>query len=191
MMRATTLALALPLASCTLSHSARNAPGIIDVEKRPLTEQDREPRDPGERMIVVSYGAFGGGGVAGGSGSTRGYYAVGPEASVVYGTNPISHRADDLFVAPREGFGLNLGLSALTSEGTKLGSAYGELALRADALLGANAGWAVDVNDRTSGPQLSLRFWDIYVRMTHQLDTSTSLSIGLTLHGQHTWVWSR
>jgi hypothetical protein len=177
--------------SCTHSHGSRNAPGIIDVETRPRTEQDREPRDPGENMLQLGYGAFGGGGVAAGAGSSRGYYAVGPEVSLLYGTTSLSHHHDDFLLTPRTGLGLHLGLNALTSEGTALGAAYGEATLRFYSLLGAGAGWAVDVNDRTSGPQLTLRFGDLYLRMTHQLDTSTSVSLGVALHGQHTWVWSR
>ncbi len=184
-------ALALGTAACTHTDLPRNAPGIVDVEKRPEADADRTPRDPGEQLVTLSCGAFAGGGVADGTKSARGYYGIGPEISLGYGTRNTSHDAEDLFISPEDGLGLNLGLIALTSEGRGIGPAYGEAAIRWGSLASLGAGWAWDVNDKTHGPQLTLAVAALYLRATHQLDTSTSVSIGLVIKGQHAWIWSR
>jgi hypothetical protein len=184
-------AVAVLTTGCTHSHLARNAPGIVDVTTRPETDADREPRDPGEQMLVIGYGAFIAGGIAQGGGSAHGSYALGPEASLVYGTSARSHNDDDFFIAPENAFGVKLGLAALSSEGKAVGPAYGELALRGSTAYGLGLGWAWDIDDHTHGPQVTLNLGPLFVRGTHQLETSTSVVVGLLLGGQHAWVWSR
>lgn len=185
------IVLTLGTAACTHTDLPRNAPGIVDVEKRPETDVPQTPRDPGEHLVTVSYGAFAGGGVADGSTPLRGYYGIGPEISLGYGTRDTSHYGDDFWIAPERGLGLNLGLIALTSEGRGIGPAYGEAAVRWGSLATLGAGWAWDPNDKTHGPQLTLLLAILYFRASHQLDTSTSLSVGLMIKGQHGWIWSR
>jgi hypothetical protein len=172
-------------------HLARNAPGIVDVTTRPESEVDREPRDPGEQMLVVGYGAFVSGGIAQGSGAAHGSYALGPEASLVYGTSARSHNGDDFFITPESGYGVKLGLAALSSEGKAIWPAYGELVLRQSTIYGLGAGWAWDIDDRTHGPQVTFNVGPLFLRGTHQLETSTSIVVGLLLGGQHAFVWSR
>jgi hypothetical protein len=191
MTRVTLVTLAVLTTGCTHSHLARNAPGIVDVGTRPETDADRKPRDPGEQMFVVGYGAFVSGGLAQGSGPAHGSYAIGPEASLLYGTSARSHNDDDLFITAEEGYGVKLGLAALSSEGRAVGPAYGELALRRSTIYGLDAGWAWDIDDHTHGPQLTLSVGPLFLRGTHQLDTSTSIVVGLLIGGQHAWVFSR
>ena len=189
--RALAVGLGASVAACTHTDLARNAPGIVDVTTRPVTEADRLPGDPGEQIVTLSYGARAGGGVASVGGSAHASYGVGPEISLGYGTRDTSHREDDWFVLPKRGVALDIGLTALTSEGRGLGPAYAQAGYRWEGIGGVAAGWAWDVNDRTHGPQLTFDFTIFYARMTHQLDTSTSVSLGLVIKGQHGWVWSR
>lgn len=179
------------VAACTHTDLARNAPGVVDVTTRPTTEGERAPGDPGEQIVTFAYGGFAGAGVGSGAGSTHGTYALGPEISVGYGTRDTSHREDDWFVLPERGAVLDVGLTALAYEGNGIGPAYAQAGVRWGELGKVAAGWAWDVDDRTHGPQLTLTFVALYARMTHQLDTSTAVTFGLAIKGEHGWVWSR
>lgn len=185
------LALVAPLTACTHTDLGRNAPGIVDVTTRPSTDADRRPADPGEQMVTISYGALVGGGLASRGSTAHGTYGLGPEISLGYGTRQTSHREDDWFVLPDRGVALDIGLTALSYEGTGLGPLYAQGGFRTGGVGGIAAGWAWDVNDRTHGPQVTVDLTIFYLRMTHQLETSTSVTFGLMIKGQHGWVWSR
>src|SRR5262249_8364859 len=107
----------LALAACQHWHYERNAPGHIDVTAPP-TSPTEEPGDPGEHMIVVSPGAFAGGGSGfGGDGGSRARASAGVLASIEYGWSPRSHVEDELFgVVPFDSIGLAVGWNAYEND---------------------------------------------------------------------------
>ncbi len=178
---------------CAHTHLDHNAPGHIDVATPPedLAAQKTElPEDPGERLLVLSAGAFSGLGWGFYDDDVRTDWAVGPELGLALGQNPRSHYEDDFFLEPRSALGVRLGLNALDREQSGLGPAFGEIAYT-ETLVRLSGGWAWDPGDARHGPQATLAFGPIYARATHLLDTGTSLHLGVTISGSHTWVWSQ
>lgn len=175
-------------------HLEHNAPGIIEVEKPPARKihQVERPRDPGERMVAVSFGGFAGAGLAafGTPSGVRFAYGAGPELSVVYGENARSHAEDDFVIFPRPAYGLNLGWTMLSEVGTGLGPVYGELQY-SDEVLGIAAGWAYDVNDHWHGPQLTSSLGPLYLRATYLTTNGFDVQLGLDLKASLLWIWSR
>ena len=108
------------LAACTHSHLPRNAPGHVYLEVPPEDMANPEPElpeDPGERMLILSYGVFAGGGVLAEQDSDlAGDYGLGPEVSIELGERKRSHFEDDFFVLPDRSFGLRFGLNVLDSK---------------------------------------------------------------------------
>lgn len=182
------------LAACAHTHSPRNAPGNIDVHQPPADLPRRsveEPADPGEQLVTISAGALGGGGVAfGGDDDTRGVYAVGPEASLEFGTRSRSHADDDFFIMAERSGGVNLGNTSLTSEGDGIGPFYGEVFYQ-EMIAELAGGWAWDPNDRAHGPQLTLQILALYVRATHLFDFGTQIQGGLVVKLPYSFISSR
>lgn len=185
---------ALCSCACGHTHSARNAPGHIDVRKPPEAIERRgveEPADPGEQMVVVSAGALGGGGVAfGGDQDARAAYGLGPEVSIGYGTRDRSHANDILFIYPERSAGVNLGWTPLSGEGEGLGPLYGELYYH-ELITWLSGGWVWDPNDRAHGPQLTISTLALYVRATHLFDLGTQIQGGIALKLPYSFVSSR
>jgi hypothetical protein len=186
--------LLLGTAACGHTHSARNAPGNIDVRRPPaeITKKTvEEPGDPGEQAVVVAAGALGGGGIAfGGDEDARGAYGAGPELSLGYGTSDRSHADDDFFMYPQRSLGTNLGWTPLTGEGSGVGPLYAEL-YYSEVIVWLGGGWAWDPDDQRHGPQLTLTMMVLYVRATHLFDQGTQITGGISLKLPHAFVWSR
>lgn len=187
------LALALS-AACGHTHSARNAPGNVDVRRPPERIEDETaeaPEDPGENAIVVAGGGLVGGGIGlSGERDEEFVYGVGPELSLGYGESDVSHVDDAFFIYPQRSYGANLGWTALANEGTGVGPLYGELYF-GETLLWAAGGWSWDPNDRIHGPQITLTMVALYVRLSHQLDHATQITGGISVKIPHSFVWSR
>lgn len=184
--------LLLGLTACTHTDLARNAPGHVNLEGRPEHPESREPEqpeDPGERLLVLSYGGFIGGGVfVDESGDPD--FATGPEIAVDVGEREQSHFEDDFFVLADRSLGLRLGLTALDAKIEPPGPGYAELAFT-EHLFRVGAGWSVDVDDERHGPQATLAMGPLYLRANHQFTYGTAVHLGLMLQGSHAWVWSR
>src|SRR5262249_16787009 len=73
-------------AGCAVHPPETNAPGNADVLEPPHdlgARKAERPKDPGEDMVVLTYGALAGGGVAFPKDeNAKGAYGVGPEVSV-------------------------------------------------------------------------------------------------------------
>jgi hypothetical protein len=181
--------------ACAHQHLDRNAPGIVDVRAPPRDPKLRaveDPVDPGERMLVFGYGALAGGGAAfgGAEDETRGFAGGGAELSSYYGESPRSHYDDDFFIYPLERFGINLGFTALSTEGDPIGPAYAEAQYGLEAVNLA-AGWAWDPDDAAHGPQATLSFGFLYLRAQHLSELGTQVGAGIVLKGNYALVWSR
>jgi hypothetical protein len=186
-------ALALSTLGCAHIHVPGNEPGHIDARRPPESVERGKvepPEDPGERMFVVSYGPFMGGGVATGSGqSARGAYGIGAEISAQLGTRERSHADDDFWIFPARAFGPNFGWTLASGEGKSFGPLYAELQAR--EIVGFGAGWAWDPDDDWHGPQGTLSFGPLYLRATHMLDGPSELHAGLLVKGSVSWISSR
>lgn len=175
---------------CAHTHLERNAPGVVDVQTRPRTANDRIPQDPGESMLTMSYGGLGGGGVVVHDGAEA-YGELGVELSLLRGIREVSHYDDDFVITPDRAFGASVGWNGLTSQGEGVGPLYAEFALRAWMFAGMGLGWAWDVDDNQHGPQATLSLGPFYARVGHQFGQGTALSAGIVLKNQHSWIWSR
>lgn len=198
-MTARAVALLVVVASgCTHTDLARNAPGHVDPRCPPRTPEERVPVDPGEQHVVIAYGAVGGLG-AHVTGGAPGFAALaGPEVSVLYGRSATSH-ADPSWVIPSRAYGLRVGGVWATSNARHDDGArarpsaqiYGEAALRFERVIGAGAGWAVDVDGVGHGPQLTVSAGPLLLRGTHLQRGGTFVVLGVILSGQHAFVWSQ
>lgn len=185
--------LVLSISGCAHVHVPGNEPGHIDVRRPPEHLDERqveEPEDPGERMFVLSYGAFGGGGLAFGDGEgTRGAYGVGPEVSALFGSKDRSHADEFDLIIPPNSVGGNFGWILLSGEGKSLGPLYAEFQARTP--VGIAAGWGWDPDDARHGPQATLSLGPLYLRGSHLLDGPSELHVGLVFKGSVSWIWSR
>ncbi len=196
-----TRALALLLATAALAgchalvvHRPRNAPGRIDLHTppaEPARERVERPRDPGERMLVLSTGGFGGGGYRGGGPlNGRGVYGAGVELSVLLGDSRHSHAGDDFFVYPMRSLGLNLGWTLAEREGGGVGPLYLELQA-SYALFGLGLGYAVDADDNLHGFQGTLFAGPLYARVSSLSGRGTDIQFGAIFKLPVLFVWSR
>lgn len=201
-MRALHLALAAALlAGCSHSHHPRNAPGNVDLLRRPESPRDNPslpPSDPGEQSVITSIGPSGGLVVASGQrdGDPKNANATaGAELSLAYGQNRFSHHEDggglDSFF-PRWRVGLNLGLLAASRDESWGPRAYTEVQYSfVNGLLGLAGGWQSDF-DRRQGPQFTLNAGPLYLRSATHLDLGTDLELGLIFKlPVHAWVSSQ
>jgi hypothetical protein len=103
---------ALTAQACVVLHSARNAPGHVEVLAAPEDLDSRKteaPQDPGEWMGVASLGPYAGGGLTfGGPNGTATAGAAGAELTLQLGDQERSH-PDDAMVFPQRSLGLNVG----------------------------------------------------------------------------------
>lgn len=175
-------------------HRPRNAPGHADLQAPPealARETVERPRDPGERMLVLSAGGFGGGGYRGGGGlGGRGVYGAGVELSAFLGDSRRSHYGDDFFVYPMRAIGLNLGWTLAEREGTGVGPLYLELQA-SYAIFGLGLGYAVDADDDRHGFQGTLFAGPLYARLSSLAGRGTEIQFGAIFKLPVVFVWSR
>ena len=186
--------IALLLSGCAHSHGRANAPGNVDVH-RPPEQIDRRnvepPEDPGENMVTLAVGPFGGAGVAfGGDEEARFAYSVGPELGLGFGSRTRSHNEDDFIVFPERSIGANVGWTALSGEGEGVGPIYGELFYQ-ELITWLAGGWVWDPDDHTHGPQITLSTLFLYLRATHRFDLATEIQGGISVKLPYSWIWSR
>jgi hypothetical protein len=172
----------------------RLRPGHIDLgtpPPNPTVEVPSWPRDPGERYLVLSPGVFAGAGVAfENAQTTRVAGALGGEVSLHYGTADRSHAEDDFFIYPQKTYGLNVGYTALSQEGTQPGVGYVE-AQYSEPPYGAALGWTWDTARAQTGPQATLFAGPLYARVTHLDGGRTEITGGLFIKVPYSWVWAR
>ena len=177
---------------CTHHHGSLNAPGNVRVLEPPARLEVRDvepPADPGEQMVVLSYGPFVGGGAVLGDGPARAAFVFGPELGVQYGILQQSHRDDQALIFPDRSLGVNVGWTLVAASGHER-ALYAELQLR-EGFTFLAPGWAWDPEDTTHGPQATLGFGPFYARATHVLDGETQIHGGLLWKGWSSWIWSR
>ena len=192
-MRCFPLALmALTAQACVVLHSARNAPGNIDVPAPPSDLGSRKtepPGDPGEWMGVASLGPYAGGGLTfGGPGGTATAGAAGAELTLQLGDQEHSH-PDDAIVFPQRSLGLSVGWTETLGD-RNLASLY----LEAQAMYqlgGLAAGWQIGPDKSTRGPQLTAFFGPLYLRGNVGLDGTTTVQLGVMLKFIGVLVWSK
>lgn len=190
---------ALACAGCTF-HMRRNAPGNIDPlvppadAARPGVEV---PGDPGERMVMLTAGGYGGGGgVLAPGGDLSGMVEVGPEVGLHFADLAQSHEKPLLFpvphVWPDESWGVNAGLSLLTRDGEELEpSRLWAEAQRAHRFWGWAVGGGVDLETGDVGPHATAWIASYYARIGFELDGELTATMGMFVKLPATWVWSR
>lgn len=179
---------------CSVHHHPVNAPGHVEPTEppeKPTPGVVEEPEDPGERMVLFTFGGLASVGV----GYPRGQdevlaYGLGPEYGLHFGQRDVSHAMDGALVLPKTAVGFNLGWTALASPGIGFGPLYLEGQYFREGLWAAG-GWAYDVDDRVHGPQGELGLGPLFLRVTHLLDDSTALTLGVVVKGYQNWVFSR
>jgi hypothetical protein len=184
-----TVAVTTVLGACGVVHLNPLAPGHIDVETPPRELANRRaepPRESGEDITWLNYGVLGCVGPSFHDGSVES--AVGPEVSLHVGDSPFDHQSDSDFVAPRRAWGLNLGWATHPTRGA--GSLYAEVQ-RTRAPLWLAGGWAWDPWRHDTGPQVSMGFGPLFVRVTPLLDGGGTLLVGIAIKGGVSWVRSR
>lgn len=198
----TGLLAALMVAPCGCAqlrfHRDTNAPGLSDVKNPPSAAQLQHdqvvaPKDPGENMLTLNPGVYGG--IGGLLDAPRGQRMIGfggVEVTVNRGCSPRSHYKDGLFVYPLDGNGLSLGWSFVQANDSDadVGPIYVEVS-RFRLWFGAALGYAVDVGDRDHGPQASAWFGPYFVRARYLFDGGVALYFGGQLKIPMIWIWSR
>lgn len=184
------LVCAMTLTGCIDMHSTRNLPGdVTNLRERPHTLAEAYPEQPAEDQLLLSAGPWvAAGGDWRGDGS-RGAVAVGGEATALYAYAPHGH-VDSTLSAPSLGVGASVGGNYVSSFGGS-SAVYAQAEGRLSNLLGLGLGWQVDPVDRAHGPQATLRFGPLFVRVAHQLDRGTLLTVGLFFQGQLAYSRSR
>ena len=186
-------------------HRDANAPGIIDPAIPPVHLADREPEypaDPGEKMVMLTYGLLGGGGAT--TSNDRGFVDLNPEVTLSWGESTTTHNdaASKLFipksvVMPPKSYGVSLGWSALrfTKEldgtvATGVGPIYVE-AQRSWVLAGFGGGVAIDPRSGAAGPQVQGFYTFYFLRMRYLFGDGFEVFGGLQLKIPTTWVTRR
>lgn len=186
------IALVALLAGC-IHHLEHDAPGRVDLEAPPRDPEARDPevpKDPGERVLVLSGGGFLAGGTALG-GPVRGAWSLGAEASVSYGESAWSHPFDDpLLVYPPGTLGLNLGWCPVGHRGSAATAGYVEAQYGA-RWVGFAAGYARGPAAGEHGPQVTAFAGPLFLRANHYLGRGTDFQVGLSLKAPALLVWSR
>jgi hypothetical protein len=187
------------LGGCAHWHYEKNAPGHIDVTTPPrdpaATETEMErPDDPGERMVLLQPGLFGGAGFgAAGRDGTRALLTAGAEISLQLASADHSHTDDfEGGLLPDRALALNLGWSFADSDegGLAVGPLYGELQLSTSGS-GIALGWAVDPDSGQHGPQLTAFLGPFFARADWFTDRGVTFQLGIMIKAQLGWVWSR
>jgi hypothetical protein len=186
----------LALFACQHWHYERNAPGHIDVALPPRdlsSQQPEEPNDPGEQLVVVAPGVYGGGGAGiGGPRGNRARGTAGVVTSVEYGWSGRSHFEDELFgLLPQQSIGLAVGWNFFEDDrGQRSGPLFLDLQYRR-VILGAALGWCYDPSTGTQGPHAMAFLGPFYLDVNYLSDRGTVLDFGIMLRGALAWVWSR
>lgn len=204
MSRTIILAVALVATGCHY-HRDTNAPAVIDPLAPPkdvTSEQPEYPDDPGERMVVLTYGVSGG--AFGGSLAPSVAVDVAAEVTLSFGEDTITHndRASRLFiprgvVLPDRSYGVTLGWSALrvlTSDSDDTVTTTGPIYLQAQRswLFGTvSGGVAVDPRTGGIGPQIDASYTFYYLRGRALAGDGWELGGGMFFKLPTTWVWSR
>lgn len=213
------LALAASLASSAcVHHRDRNAPGYVtDLRtppKDPTALDMRPPRDPGERMMVVTPGLLPqlGGDLTGNTGgSSAPTFQLTAEVSVLWLERDRSHTAknhkglmDTLgwlgSANDRTGWGFTLGVDALRTypdvpdRSANFSGAYAEVQVRPPVFLPMTLGlgYNADVIHQSYGPQLTFFFVPMaHIRLLWYPDEAFYLLAGFPLKIPNIFVWSR
>jgi hypothetical protein len=202
-------ALAALAIGCRHWHFERNAPGHIDVavapaadagvpdagqhrvpSPSPVADPVEEPRDPGEQVVFVNGGLFGGlGAAAGGTERTSFVSDVGVEASVGYGRSPHSHMDEEPFFTPwpERYLSLNAGSGFTGGDAARF---YFE-AQGAYRAAGLALGWTIDPEDSEHGPQGTAFFGAFYLRGSHLGAHGTAVTLGIVVKAPLAWYWSQ
>jgi hypothetical protein len=184
----------------------RNAPGIVDVRKRPAHPESREPEvpgDPGTQMVRFAVRALAGGGLdLGGARAARGSYGAGFEANLSYGrdrrTNADLLHRQFLTVLPDNLLSETaLGVTAGWTPGLEgpqrayVEAEYQGLGL--PFLRGISAGYVWEPSSAAhGGPQATLWFTVLYLRGSYLSGRGTSAQLGLELYSLwYASAWSK
>jgi hypothetical protein len=194
---AAAVVLAALLASGCRIHRDTNAPGHIDLDTPPRAPAQggdppvEAPSDPGERMVTLNPGVFGGFGGRFARDGDRGTGFVGVELTLNRGASSRSHNGDDFFVYPWSGRGASLGWTiAQFGDEASVGPIYAEV--HGFKLWGGlAAGYAVDVGDRVHGPQVTAWFLTYLVRARYMVGGGFELYIGGQLKLPFVWISSQ
>lgn len=192
--RIAAIALALAATGCpaTRYHHGANAPGTVDVRvppQRPVPDRREIPGDPGEEMLAVNVGLYGGAGPCeAGNTCSEG----GVEIAFNRGGQNKSHSKDDLFVYPLSGWGGSMGWSIINGvdDEVDLGPLYAEAHIYR-FFYGIGGGWSFDPFAGDHGPQATGWAGPMYLRVRHQLDGGTQMVIGANIKWPFVWIWSR
>lgn len=201
MTRAAAAAAVLLLCGCPI-HFRHNAPGHIAVHELPRDPAKRKvetPADPGETVMMITAGGFGGGGgrffQAHESGVT-GFGEFGLEAGVHWACEKESHQKPDLFPflphpIPLRTRGVNAGAS-LVDDGSGelvLHDVYAEYSER-NTFWGWGAGYGVSP-DGTHGPHVQAYLTYAYVRGSWHIDRGGEVTVGMFFKLPQIFTWSR
>jgi hypothetical protein len=196
-------------AGCLHWHRDQNAPGVTTINTPPAhmaSQRMEQPRDPGERMLVISPGLAFGGGKARHNNSDEGYFGIALEVTLDLGESNSSHvdqgRYDQKavnkggFLYPDQAIGVNLGVAlADTERGSfRAGPLAGPVYLEIQGFIqgaGLAAGYQIDAIDGSHGPQGTAFLGPFFFRLAHTLDRSTVAQFGLMVKAPVGWVWSR
>jgi hypothetical protein len=190
----------LASAGCPI-HLQRNAPGNIDVRtppREPVEGTVEEPIDPGEHVVTVGLGAFGGAGIGVRSGDRLAAEA-GVELGVYWGESDTSHHKPDLFPMPMvltdERRGFNVGWVFYEPDADdagrgELGPLYAEW-YEGGRLWSWSAGYSYDPQDGSHGPQVTIAGLGYYGKLSARFDRGVEGIIGVVLKWPQSIVWSR
>ncbi len=190
------------LAGCPV-HMKRNAPGRIDVlapPAHPEQEVVEKPGDPGEHVVLLTYGGF----VAVGGrigGEHRFANEMGVEVGVQWGDNARSHSKGEPIVPmpeiviPQRRRGFNIGWAlgeadALDSNRLERGPIYVEYA-ESRFVYGWTAGYGIDPTDGSHGPHVAVNGFGYYAKAGYRTERGFEMMLGLALKLPQSWVWSR
>jgi hypothetical protein len=188
-------------------HREPNAPGVIDPLAPPKnlgTQEPEYPGDPGETMVMLTYGLLGGPGIT--TGDDEGFVDLDPEITLSWGQSDRTHNDAEskLFiprsvVLPPKSYGISVGWSALrftkdinNQVDATTGPIYVE-AQRAWILAGFGGGIAIDPRSGAIGPQVQ-GFYTFYFLRSRYLfgdGGGFEFSGGFQLKIPTTWVTRR
>lgn len=165
----------------------RNAPGVSDILKPPAGRLE-VPRDTGRHGVLLSGGLLGGGGRDfGGPEGNHGSGALQLELSAAYFSTDRGLSEDAERLPPLTGmnFGYTLAATALTRH-----MLYAEVQRSAE-LLGVAGGWMRNPTTGAHGPQATLFYGPLYLRLGWVFDRGGEAQFGLALKGYAKLSWFR